>query len=245
MLNLVVVQYRPAFGKVEENLSKVMEILKYIKEGSIVALPEMWKCGFDYENLAEHAEKTEDVLEEIKRVSFERDLTLVGTYPLKLEGKIYNSAILVEKGKIVGVRHKIKLFPLYEEPKHFTPGVENPVFESCKAKIGILICFELRFPELSQSLRDADILIVPSMWGEKRKEHLKALSRARAIENQSFLMLSNAWGRVGEEEYAGHSAIYSPWGEVLAFSEKGDSILQVSVEKEQVRRVRKYIPLRF
>jgi len=152
---------------------------------------------------------------------------------------------LVEKGKIIGIRHKIKLFPLYEEPKHFTPGIENTVFESYKAKLGILICFELRFPELSQSLRDADILIVPSMWGEKRKEHLKALSRARAIENQSFLMLSNAWGRVGEEEYAGHSAIYSPWGEVLAFSEKGDSILQVSVEKEQVRRVRKYIPLRF
>ncbi|MFN4318901.1 MAG: nitrilase-related carbon-nitrogen hydrolase [Aquificaceae bacterium] len=244
MLNLAVVQYKPAFGKVEENLSKVLSMLKYIKEGSIVALPEMWQCGFDYKNLTNHAERTEEVLEEVKRISLEKNLAIVGTYPLKLKGKIYNSAVFVEKGKVIGIRHKIKLFPLYEEPKYFAPGIENPVFESFTAKIGILICFELRFPELSQSLREVDILIVPSMWGEKRKEHLKTLSRARAIENQSFLMLSNAWGSVGGEEYAGHSAIYSPWGEVLAFSEKGDSILQVEVEKEQVQRVREYIPLK-
>lgn len=245
MLNLAVIQYRPAFGRVEENLSNLLEMLKYVKEDSIVALPEMWQCGFDYENLARHAEKTEKVLEEIKRISLEKDLTIVGTYPLRLEGRIHNSALLVEKGNIIGIRHKIRLFPLYEEPKYFTAGLENPVFESPKAKVGILICFELRFPDLSQGLKGADILIVPSMWGEKRKDHLKTLSRARAVENQSFLMLSNAWGKVGGEEYAGHSAIYSPWGEVLAFSEKGDCILQVRVEKDQVQKVREHIPVRF
>ncbi|MFN3599378.1 MAG: carbon-nitrogen hydrolase family protein [Aquificaceae bacterium] len=241
MLNLAVLQFKPSLGKVEENLSKVLSLLGYVKEGSVVALPEMWFCGFDYDNLKSHAERTEEVLEEIKKISLQKDLTIIGTYPLKGKEGIYNCALVVEEGKIIGKRHKIKLFPLYEEEKHFKSGKDNTLIESKRAKIGVLICFELRFSSLL--LRDAELLVVPSMWGKKRREHLEVLSRSRTIENQSFLLLSNVWGKVGQEEYAGSSAIYSPWGEVLAYSEKGDSLLQVEVEKEQVYVVRRYMPL--
>ncbi len=244
MLNLAVLQFRPLLGKVGENLRRVLEMLSHVKEGSLVALPEMWQCGFDYQNMERHAQATEEVLQEVIRVSKARDLTIIGTYPTKTEGGIHNSAVVVNRGRIIGKRHKIKLFPLYEEPRHFLPGFENPVFETSLAKVGILICFELRFPELSWALREADILVVPSMWGEKRKLHLRSLSRARAIENQCFLMLSNAWGDVGGEEYAGSSAIYGPWGHMLAFSERGDSILQVEVDPKEVEKVRRYIPVR-
>ncbi len=243
MLNLAVLQFRPFFGRVEENLKKVLEMLRYVKDESFVLLPEMWQCGFDYQNLERHADATHEVLQELIRVSKERRLTVVGTYPLKVNEGIHNSAIVVDKGNIAGVRHKIKLFPLYEEQKHFLPGNENPLFEVSGVKLGILVCFELRFPELSWSLREAKLLLVPAMWGSKRKEHLKVLSRARAIENQCFLMLSNAWGEVGGEEYGGSSAIYNPWGEVLAFSERGDSLLQVEVDLEETQRVRNLIPL--
>ncbi|MEJ7553226.1 MAG: carbon-nitrogen hydrolase family protein [Aquificaceae bacterium] len=243
MLNLAVLQFRPFFGRVEENLKKVLEMLSYVKDGSFVLLPEMWQCGFDYQNLKKHADATQEVLQEVIRVSKEKKLTVIGTYPLSAKEGIYNSAILVDKGNIAGVRHKIKLFPLYEEQKHFLPGNENPLFEVSGVKLGILICFELRFPELSWSLREAKLLLVPAMWGGERKEHLKILSRARAIENQCFLMLSNAWGEVGGEEYGGSSAIYNPWGEVLAFSERGDSLLQVEVDLEDAQRVRNLIPL--
>ncbi|QID32447.1 carbon-nitrogen hydrolase family protein [Pampinifervens florentissimum] len=244
MLNLAVLQFSPLLGKVKENLRMVLEMLSHVKEGSLVALPEMWQCGFDYENMERHAQATEEVLQEVIRISKERNLTIVGTYPIRTEGGIHNSAVVVDKGKVVGRRHKIKLFPLYEEPRHFLPGYENPVFETSLAKVGILICFELRFPELSWALRDAQLLVVPSMWGKKRKLHLMTLSRARAIENQCFLMLSNTWGDVGGEEYAGSSAIYGPWGHVLAFSERGDSILQVGVDLEEVQKVRRHIPVR-
>lgn len=243
MLNLAVLQFRPFFGRVEENLKKALEMLHYVKDESFVLLPEMWQCGFDYQNLEKHADATHEVLQEVIRVSKERRLTVVGTYPLKVNEGIHNSAIVVDKGNIAGVRHKIKLFPLYEEQKYFLPGNENPLFEVSGVKLGILICFELRFPELSWSLREAKLLLVPAMWGSKRKEHLKVLSRTRAIENQCFLMLSNAWGEVGGEEYGGSSAIYNPWGEVLAFSERGDSLLQVEVDLEDAQRVRNLIPL--
>ncbi|WPM32939.1 carbon-nitrogen hydrolase family protein [Hydrogenobacter sp. T-2] len=243
MLNLAVLQFRPFFGGVEENLKKVLEMLSYVKDGSFVLLPEMWQCGFDYQNLEKHADATQEVLQEIIRVSKDKKLTVVGTYPLKVNEGIHNSAIVVDRGHIAGIRHKIKLFPLYEEQKHFLAGNENPLFEVSGVKLGILICFELRFPELSWSLRNAKLLLVPAMWGSKRKEHLKILSRARAIENQCFLMLSNAWGEVGGEEYAGSSVIYNPWGEMLTFSERGNILLQVEVDLEETQRVRNLIPL--
>lgn len=243
MLNLAVIQFRPILGNVGENLKRVIDMLMYVRDGSLVALPEMWQCGFDYENMSKHAEITKEVLQEVVRVSRERNLTVIGTYPMKSDKGVYNSAVVIDKGNIIGVRHKIKLFPLYDEPKHFLPGKENPLFEVSGKRIGILICFEIRFPELSRSLRDAEVLVVPSMWGKKRKEHLKALSRARAVENQCFLVLSNAWGKVGEEEYAGCSAIFSPWGNTLAFSEEGDTLLQVEVDLEEVEKVRRSIPV--
>lgn len=243
MLNLAVFQFRPEYGKVENNLKRVLEALLYVKEGSIVALPELWQCGLDYENLRKHAQATPTVLEELTKASLQKRLTIVGTYPTLTEGKLYNSALIVYAGKILSPRHKIKLFPLYREHEYFTPGEENPIFEVDHTRLGVLICFELRFAELSLSLREAQVLVVPSLWGEKRKEHLRVLSRARAIENRSFLLLSNAWGMVGQENYAGCSAIYSPWGEILAFSEKGDTLLQVGVQIEEVQRAREYLPL--
>lgn len=243
MLNLAVLQFRPTLGRWEENLKRVMDMLGHIREGSLVALPEMWSCGFDYGQLSRHADATPEVLEELRKISSEKRLTLIGTYPTRGDGGIYNSAIIVGEGRILGIRHKIRLFPLYEEDRHFLQGRENPVFHLGGVGTGILICFELRFPELSWSLREAELLVVPSMWGKGRREHLMVLSRARAVENQCFLSLSNAWGRVGTEEYAGCSAIYSPWGDVLAFSQEGDCILQVVVDRGEVSRVRELIPL--
>lgn len=243
MLNLAVFQFRLEYGKVENNLSRVSEALAYVRDHSLVVLPELWQCGLDYENLRRHAEATPALLQELKKVSLQKGLTVVGTYPLFMEGKLYNSALIVSAGKVLNPRHKIKLFPLYREHEYFTPGSENPVFEIDGVRLGVLICFELRFAELSLSLKEAQILVVPALWGEKRKEHLKVLSRARAIENRSFLLLANAWGTAGKEEYAGCSAIYSPWGEMLAFSEKGDALLQVEVQVEEVYRVRELLPL--
>lgn len=78
MLNLAVLQFSPLLGKVKENLRMVLEMLSHVKEGSLVALPEMWQCGFDYENMERHAQATEEVLQEVIRISKERNLTIVG-----------------------------------------------------------------------------------------------------------------------------------------------------------------------
>lgn len=238
-------QIKVLLGQVEENLQRVLERLREAQKGSLVLLPEMWQCGFDYPHMQDHAKKTPYVLEAIKGLSFSRALTVVGTYPFVEEQRLYNMAVVVHKGQVIYKRPKVKLFPIYEEQKHFSAGDSNPPFELEGVKVGILVCFELRFGSLAWELKEkgVELLLVPAMWGAKRKEHWQTLSRARAIELQAYTLACNSWGKTGEEEYAGSSAIYGPWGEVLAFSEKGDVLLSAEFDPKEVQKVRRYIPL--
>ena len=228
----------------KENKSKLLRFIDPL-EDALVVLPEMFLCGFDYKNMREHAKSCWEVVEELKEISKRKSLTLIGTCPEEREGKLYNTAFVISEGLLVGKKDKIKLFPLYKEGEYFTAGNENPVFETRHGTVGVLICFELRFAKLGWELRKkgAEIVAVPSMWGKSRRKHLKTLSRARAVELQSYLLLSNGWGKTGEEEYAGCSAIYDPWGDVLAFSEKGDTLLVANSDRKLLEAVRRLIPI--
>jgi omega-amidase len=181
LIKLAVLQWQIAFGNIQENRKRVLALLSPL-EDSLVVLPEMFPCGFDYDNLKNHARESQRLLEELRELSKEKRLTLIGTYPEEREGKLFNTAFVLSDGLLVGKRDKIKLFPLYREGEHFSPGQENPVFETRHGKVGVLVCFELRFPNLGWELRKkgAQIIAVPSLWGAKRKEHLRVLSQARA-----------------------------------------------------------------
>ncbi len=147
MIKLAVLQWQIAFGNIQENRKKVLELLSPL-EDSLVVLPEMFPCGFDYDNLKNHARESQRLLEELRELSKEKRLTLIGTYPEEREGKLFNTAFVLSDGLLLGKRDKIKLFPLYREGEHFSPGQENPVFETRHGKVGVLVCFELRFPKL-------------------------------------------------------------------------------------------------
>ena len=230
---------------IELNYEKVERLLSSAPESSLVLLPEMFFCGFDYERLEEFSRLSEYMVEKLRLVSEKRSLILCGTVPERTEEGIKNTAFLIEKGKIKGKRSKVKLFSPFEEDRYFVPGEENPVFDTDFGRIGILICFELRFTDMVLELKkkNIDILLVPAQWGYSRREHLRVLSQARAIELQSYVLVADTWGEFKGTHFAGMSGIYSPWGEVLAFSEKGDTILQAEADLRQVREVRERIPV--
>ena len=238
-------QFNVSTRNFEENLKKIESFLPCVERGSLLVLPEMFSCGFDYEMLEAATEFSEEALSFLKAASESKSLIVCGSMPLKEEGKIYNRAFLVQDGEVLGWKDKIKLFPLTEEDKYFTAGEENPVFDTRMGKVGVLICFELRFSELVAQLRqrECDMLLVPAQWGLKRKDHLIALSKARAIESQSYLVLSDSWGTSGGQDYAGCSAIYSPWGETLAFAEKGDTLLHADIDLKEIKKLRRYLPM--
>ncbi len=229
----------------EENIKYVVEITENIKEKGLLVLPELWFCGYDYKNIKYHAHTSVEVVEEMMKISEKRNIILCFTVPWYEGDGLYNRAFLIEKGRIVGTKDKMKLFPLLEEHCIFIAGSKNPVFETEMGRIGILVCFELRFTELVNDLKDKqiDILLVPSQWGLARKEHLYILSRARALELQCYVVVSNTWGKFLSVDYAGMSGIYSPWGEIVAFSEKGNNLLKSEFDRREIEKIRRFLPV--
>ena len=231
---------------VELNYSKLAGLLEKVEHNSVVLLPEMFFCGFDYDRLEEFARLSDYFVQRLKLLSKKKDIMICGTVPEKAEGGIKNTAFLIDRGHIIGKKEKTKLFSPFDEDKYFVPGDEKEgVFPTRFGNVGILICFELRFTDmvLNMKRKQVDILLVPAQWGYSRREHLKILSRARAVELQSYVVVADTWGELKAVRFAGMSGIYSPWGEVLAFSEQGDSLLWAHGSLEHIKKVRESIPI--
>lgn len=235
-------------GNIDKNLEKVISYLDYIEKNSLVLLPEMFTCGFDNENLEKHSKETPKVYKLLKKLSREKSLVISGTVPEKNRYGIYNKAFVIDNGEITFKRAKAKLFTPTGEDKYFKAGKNNfEIAETTAGNLGIMICFELRYPNISYTYRKkgVEILLVPAQWGLSRKEHLETLSKARAIETQSFLILSDTTGKIGKVSYAGSSAIYSPWGEKLAYLDNEEGIIEADINLNEVYRVRKKIKMEY
>jgi len=230
------------------NLQKVRKILDKVENNSLLLLPELFSCGFpkNREVLGVCSSETEKFIHDvIVPISAKKHLTIVGTYPIyEFEtGNFYNAAFIIDNGRKILSRKKYYLFKLTEEDKLFARGEKNfSVQDTSKGKIGIMICYELRFPDIANAFfkNKIDILLVPAEWGLKRKDHLKCLSRARAIEQRAFCIVANATGVVGEVEMAGASAIYSPWGKELAYIDQEEGLISAEIDLKEVKKVERY-----
>ena len=111
-------------------------------------------------------------------------------------------------------------------------------------RLGLVICFELRFPEFAQQLRKKgmEILLVPAQWGKLRTDHFRTLQKARAIETQCFTISSNTTGKI-DIEYAGHSSIYDPWGRELICAQEKEGLFSADVDLSEVYKTREIVPM--
>jgi len=235
-------------GNIEKNMDKILSYINNVEKNSLVLLPEMFSCGFDNENLEKHSKETPKIYKVLKQISREKNLVISGSLPEKNRYGIYNKAFVIDNGEIIFKRAKVKLFTPTGEDKYFKAGKNNfDIAETTAGNIGIMICFELRYPNISYTYRKkgVEILLVPAQWGLARKDHLETLSKARAIETQSFLILSDTVGKIGKASYAGSSAIYSPWGEKLAYLDNEEGVIEADINLNEVYKVRKKIKMQF
>ena len=155
--------------------------------------------------------------------------------------RVYNTAYVFDRtGACVASYDKTHLFTPMGEHEYFTPGDHLCTFTLDGVSCGLIICYDLRFPELTRSLalRGIDLLFAPAQWPAVRVAHWQTLNRARAIENQIFLACCNGCGTAGETVYGGFSAVYDPWGTVLAEAGPGEEIILADCDlavKEQIR----------
>lgn len=231
-------------GDVAYNLQLVLENLEKCPEG-VVVLPEMWACGFDYKKLPEHALKTPELLDELSAIAKKKNLIISGTLPELMDGRVFNTAYLIDaNGKIAGVYRKVHLFLAGGEGKGFIPGESTAVFDTEIGPIGMVICYDLRFPELSRTLalKGAKIITISAQWPRPRITHWRTLSRARAIENQLFTVACNRCGKDGKMDYAGGSIIVSPINEILAEAGEEEALRTGIMDFSVLEDYRKNIP---
>jgi omega-amidase len=215
------IQFNVRQGDVDANLAYLRNALPRVADqgGQLVVLPEMWSTGFAYKNLAELSLRSEAIVAELLELSAKHRLVIVGSQPEPAgDGKVFNTAHVMDNGRLAATYRKLHLFSLLGEDRAFKGGDGWCLAETSLGKVGVIICYDLRFPELSRrlALEGARVLCVPAQWPKPRQEHWRTLLRARAIENQFYVVSSNGCGLIGKLDFFGMSMIIDPKGEVLA-----------------------------
>jgi predicted amidohydrolase len=247
MIRSAIIQFNVQRGDVERNLRTVnRRIAASARQGmQLVLLPEMWSTGFANERLKELAETTPRVLEELSRVARKERLAIIGSLPEKKGDKIFNTAYVVDRdGSVPGTYRKVHLFSLTRENRYFEPGRKPVIARTSLGSIGLMICYDLRFPELCRTLMlgGATIIAVMAQWPAERLAHWEVLLKARAVENQLYVLGANRCGRDADLVYAGHSRIMSPYGDVIARAGKRAATISAIIDLRAVERTRKHIP---
>jgi predicted amidohydrolase len=214
------IQFNITLGAVDANLSKALDGLARVRAGGarLAVLPEMWSTGYDYKHLSQLAAETPRVLAAIGEVAARAQLVVVGSLPEKADSRIYNTAFVVDCGRVVASYRKLHLFSTMGEDRFLTAGDHLQVVPTSVGRLGVAICYDLRFPEMFRklALEGAEILCLPAEWPKPRQEHWRTLLRARAIENQFFVAAANCCGLQGNLDFFGMSLLLSARGEVLA-----------------------------
>ncbi len=244
------VQMNVRKGAPRTNWTTMQEyVLKAAQQGAqVVVFPELWDAGSAFD-------KGREIASSLSGGLFAQVVTLARQHNIHIFGSLYEKrgtgvcntiAVISPRNGVMGAYRKIHLFPLMQEDRWLLPGEAPLVIDLPWGRTGFAICYDLRFPELFRryAAERAEIVFMPMAWPHPRQAHYRTLLRARAIENQCFMVAVN---RVGLEEegglhYFGHSSVIDPWGETVLEAGEVEGVFTVTVDMGQVARVRRELP---
>lgn len=226
----------------------LQEKIEAIKEKTeIVILPEMFTTGFSMraELLAETIDG--ETMKWMERVAADNKIILTGSVIIEENGKFFNRLIWMLPNGEYGVYDKRHLFAYANEHAHYSSGNKKLIASVKGWKINLQICYDLRFPVWArqdfQSENKYDLLINVANWPAKRSVAWQTLLRARAIENQCFVVGVNRTGKDGNRiYYNGNSTIIDPLGEIIYEKNKGEDVFTYTLQKEKITEIRNQFP---
>ncbi|OEU72138.1 MAG: carbon-nitrogen hydrolase [Desulfuromonadales bacterium C00003107] len=240
------IQFPIVAGDVDANLQQARIALQRAHDqgARLAVLPEMWSSGYDYKHMAELADETPRVAAELVELSARLDLVIVGSLPERDQDSLYNTAFVHDRGQEIGRYRKLHLFSPMKEDRYLASGDKTLVVKTSVGRLGIAICYDLRFPEMFRKLAldGAELVCLPAQWPSPRQQHWRTLIRARAIENQYFLVAANNCGQLGNLHFFGMSLIVSPRGEFLAEGGEGMAEPSALLDFTDMAAYRKEIP---
>jgi len=232
---------------VRDRTARVASLVRAQQGADLVLLPELWpQGGFSYDGWEEQAEPLDGpVVESMRQAARDSGVTLhMGSFVERDDsGRLFNTSVLVgPDGGILTTYRKVHLFGFGDgEPKLMTAGDGAVVHGT----LGLATCYDLRFPEQFRLLLDggAEVVLLVAAWPAKRVAHWRLLVRARAVENQSYVLACNTAGTHAGVPMGAHSMVVDPWGAVLAEAGEHEEVLVVDLDEESVASTRSSFPV--
>jgi len=243
------------------NISKAKAMIEAAaaENCQVAILPEMFNCPYQTELFSQYAERYPegDTLRMLRQAAVEAKIVVVGgSVPERDEyNKVYNTSFIFDKdGSLLGRHRKMHLFDVdikggtvFKESSILAAGQEMTVVRIAGLTLGIGICYDVRFPELSRlmTLAGAELLIFPAAFGwTTGPAHWELLMRSRAIDNQVFVVGAAPANTPGAQYQAyGHSMVVDPWGDILVVANSEESMMTVKIDCNMIYTVREQLPL--
>lgn len=246
-MKLALMQMDIAWEDKEKNLRKAEKLLEKAVEHdcSIAVFPEMFATGFSM-NAKEICEPEKgDVIKTLCLLAGQYGISLIAGIAVKFGDSYENRAYIINSnGKIVDSYRKNYSFSYSGEEKVYRSGDEQIVFEIEGIRASVAICYDLRFPELfRKAAKEVSLFFVIANWPDSRIEQWDTLLKARAIENQCFVVAVNRKGQDGNGlNYNGHSAVYGPSGEEIELFRLDGECRCFEINKDETDFVRQRFP---
>ena len=258
MFRIGLCQMKGSFDKEESrNLAE-----KYIRTAAgngaqIISLPEMWNCPYSNDYFREYAEPVHGpTVEFLSGLAKELGIWLIGgSIPELADGKVYNTSFSFDRrGSLVGRHRKVHLFDIdveggirFMESETLTAGQDMTVFDTEFCRIGVAICYDVRFPEWfrKMALAGAELIVLPAAFNlTTGPAHWELTMRARALDNQVYFAANSpARDDAGPYQAYGGSCIVNPWGELMAQADEKECIVYGDIDLEYLTSIRKQLPL--
>jgi len=244
-LKIALIQIELTEGDPPRNTEKALKFMdKATQQGAdLIILPELWSVGFAPMQLDSLAETPNGPSVNIMR-DWTRDkgcYLLAGSIPELAKKGVYNKSYLFgPKGQVLGEYSKIHLFDLMGEKSTFLEGSKPMVADVKGWHIGVMLCYDLRFPELARyyATRGVHLIAIPALWPDARIGHWETLLKARAIENQIYIAGANAVGNMTDLYFPGQSMIIDPYGNSINQPENRETLIIREIKQSEIAYVR-------
>lgn len=232
-LKVNIIQSNIIWNDKEKNYTALeAKISKLDHDTDLVVLCEMFNTGFIMDP-TNQASTQDNIIEWMYSQVKGKNFAIVGSAATYCDNKIANRLYFVTPEKQVFTYDKNHLFIHAGENKKYSGGNERKIIEYKGFKILLTVCFDLRFPVFNCNNHDYDILLNVACWPESRREHWMALLKARAIENQAFVVACNRVGRDPNLNYSGDSMIIDYNGDILDHKEFDEAVLEATLDKDK------------
>lgn len=242
-MKVIILQTDIRWANPGANRAHVEELMDSCPDADLYVLPEMFSTGFCTQ--PEGVAETEcETLQWMRRKAAGMDCAIAGSVATETGGKFYNRFYFVTPDGQTQWYDKKHLFTYGGEHTRYTAGKERVVVSFRGVRFLLQVCYDLRFPVWSRNRGDYDAILYVASWPTPRVEAWKALLRARAIENQCYVIAVNRVGKDPYCEYSGGSAVIDPYGHTLAACEDGkEEYAGASVRMDELETFRKKFPV--